>query len=227
MGHEPRSRRGLPGTEHYSLVVSRYRDRVDAGRSLGGFLTHLHGSTPLVLGIPRGGVPIAAEVADVLDGEIGFVLATKVGAPWSRELAIGAVAPDGVALLDEPMIKRMGLDPTEVDAEVEHSLAELQRRQSVFGGEPPKVAGRVVIVADDGVATGATLRAALAYVRRLGPDRLVCAVPVGPPATIDLLAYEVDEIVCPMQPGRLRAVGEWYDAFPQCSDAEVLELLSP
>lgn len=180
-----------------------------------------------MLGIPRGGVPIAAEVAEVLDGEIGFVLATKVGAPWSRELAIGAVAPDGVALLDEPMIKRMGLDPTEVDAEVEHSLAELQRRQSVFGGEPPKVAGRVVIVADDGVATGATLRAALAYVRRLGPDRLVCAVPVGPPATIDLLAYEVDEIVCPMQPGRLRAVGEWYDAFPQCSDAEVLELLSP
>lgn len=205
--------------------MSRYRDRLDAGRSLGGFLTHLHGSTPLVLGIPRGGVAIAAEVADLLEGEIGFVLATKVGAPWSRELAIGAVAPDGVALLDEPIIKSMGLDQTDVDVEVERSLVELRRRQAVFGGDAPQVAGRVVIVADDGVATGATLRAALAYVRRLGPDRLVCAVPVGPPATIDQLAYEVDEIVCPMQPDRLRAVGEWYDAFPQCSDAEVLELL--
>lgn len=206
--------------------MSRYRDRVDAGRSLGGLLAHLHGSNPLVLGIPRGGVVTAAEVADVLDGEIGFVLATKVGAPWGRELAIGAVAPDDVALLDEPMIKRMNLDPAEVDVEVARSLGELHRRQDVFGSEMPQAADRVVVVADDGVATGATLRAALGYVRRLGPRRLVCAVPVGPPATIDLLAHEADEVVCPLQPDRFRAVGEWYDSFLQTSDAEVLELLS-
>ena len=205
--------------------MSRYRDRVDAGRSLGGLLTHLHGSNPLVLGVPRGGIAIAAEVADVLDGEVGFVLATKVGAPWSSELAIGAVAPDGVALLDDSMIKRMNLDPADVDAEVARSLEELHRRQDVFGSELLQVTDRVVVVADDGVATGATLRAVLGYVRRLGPRRLVCAIPVGPPVTIDLLAYEVDEVVCPMQPDRFRAVGEWYDSFPQCSDAEVLELL--
>ena len=206
--------------------MNRYRDRVDAGRSLGELLAHLDGTAPLVLGIPRGGVVIAAEVADVLDGEVGFVLAAKVGAPWSRELAIGAVAPDGVALLEEPMIERMNLDPAAVDEEVSRSLGELQRRQAVFGSEVPQVADRMVVVADDGVATGATLRAVLGYVRRLGPRRLVCAVPVGPPATIDLLAYEVDEIVCPLQPDRFRAVGEWYDSFPQTSDAEVLELLS-
>ncbi len=209
----------------YSGFVSRYRDRIDAGRSLGAHLAHLRGLSPLVLGVPRGGVVIAAEVAAVLDGEVGFVLAAKVGAPWSGELAIGAVAPDGVALLDEPMIGRMRLDPTEVEGEVTRSLGELHRRQEVFGSEAPQVADRVVVVADDGVATGATLRAVLGYVRRLEPRRLVCAVPVGPPATIDLLAYESDEIVCPMQPDRFRAVGESYDSFPQTSDAEVIALL--
>jgi putative phosphoribosyl transferase len=205
--------------------VSRYRDRVDAGRSLGGLLAHLHGARPLVLGIPRGGVVVAAEVARVLDGELGMVLASKVGAPWSRELAIGAVAPDGVALLDDAMIGRMHLDPADVDDEVARSLAELERRREAYGAAAPAAADRVVIVVDDGVATGATLFAALGYVRRLGPDRLVCAVPVGPPATIDRIASEVDEIVCPLQPDRFRAVGEWYDDFGQTSDAEVLQLV--
>jgi len=205
--------------------MSRYRDRVDAGRTLGGLLAHLHGSAPLVLGIPRGGVVVASEVADVLDGELGFVLAAKVGAPWSREMAIGAVAPDGVALLDDASIGRMNLDPADVEVEVARSLEELRRRQGVFGSEPPAAQDRVVVLVDDGVATGATLRAALGYVRRLEPERLVCAIPVGPPATIDLIAYEVDDVVCPMQPDRLRAVGEWYDDFAQTSDTEVIRLL--
>ena len=205
--------------------MGTYRDRVAAGRSLGGFVAHLKATSPLVLGIPRGGVVVAAEVATVLDGEVGFVLSTKVGAPFSRELAIGAVAPDGVALLDEEMIQRMRLDPTDVEREVATSLAELRRRQDVFGGDTPLVADRVVVVVDDGVATGATLRAALGYIRRLEPRYLACAVPVGPPATVDVLAYEADEVVCPVQPDPFRAVGEWYDAFPQTPDDEVIALL--
>jgi predicted phosphoribosyltransferase len=205
--------------------VTRYRDRVDAGRALGGLLVHLHGNRPLVLGIPRGGIVVAAEVAEVLEGDLGLVLAAKVGTPWSRELAIGAVAPDGVPMLDDAMIGRMRLDPAEVDDEVARSLAELERRRTAYGATEPEVAGRVVVVVDDGVATGATLQAALGYVRRLGPERLVCAVPVGPPVTIDHIAYQVDEVVCPLQPDHFRAVGEWYDDFGQTTDAEVLALL--
>lgn len=179
-----------------------------------------------MLGIPRGGVVVAAEVARVLDGELGMVLAAKVGAPWSRELAIGAVAPDGVPLLDHAMISRMRLDPSDIEGEVERAAAELERRRTAYGAGVPDVDGRVVVVVDDGVATGATLRAALGYVRRLGPERLVCAVPVGPPRTVDLLAYEADEIVCPLQPERFRAVGEWYDEFGQTTDDEVVALLA-
>jgi predicted phosphoribosyltransferase len=205
--------------------VGAYRDRADAGRILAGSLLHLSGSSPLVLGVPRGGVVVAAEVARSLGGELGAVLAAKVGAPWSPELAIGAVAADGTPLLDAPMIDRMGLDEDEVAAEVAKATTELRRRLEAFGIDDPDVGGRTVIVVDDGVATGATLRAALGHVRRLGPERLVCAVPVGPPSTIDLLAFEADEVVCPLQPDRLRSVGEWYDVFTQTDDAEVIALL--
>jgi putative phosphoribosyl transferase len=205
--------------------VSRYRDRIDAGRSLGGLLIHLRGANPLILGIPRGGVVVAAEVAGILDGELGMVIAAKVGAPWSHELAIGAVAPDGVILLDDPMIARMRLDPADVAVEVGRAVVELERRREAYGFDTPDIAGRVVVVVDDGVATGATLRAVVASVRSHDPERLVCAVPVGPPATIDLLAYEVDEVVCPLQPERFRAVGEWYDDFGQTTDEEVIALL--
>lgn len=205
--------------------MSRYRDRVDAGRVLGGLLAHHAAVRPLVLGIPRGGVVVAAEVARSLGGELGSVLAAKVGSPWSHEYAIGAVAPDGVALLDEPTIAALRLDREDVDAEVSRAATELQRRRAEYGSPEPVVAGRVVIVVDDGVATGATLRAVLGYVRRLGPSRLVCAVPVGPPATMDRIAAAVDELVCPLQPDRFRAVGEWYENFGQTSDDEVRDLL--
>lgn len=210
----------------YPDRVSRYRNRADAGRSLAGHLAHLRGTNPVVLGIPRGGVVVAAEIVRVIGGELGIVLAAKVGAPWSRELAIGAVAQDGVAHLDDDIVSRLHLDPADVDDEVERSVAELERRRVEYGVEIPDVADRVTVVVDDGVATGATLSAALGFVRRLGPERLVCAVPVGPPATIDRIAYEVDEVVCPLQPDRLRAVGEWFDDFGQTTDAEVKALLS-
>ena len=204
----------------------RFRDRVEAGRVLVEHLGHHRGSDPLVLGIPRGGVVVAAEVAGALDGTLDVVVARKIGSPWSPELAIGAVAPDEVPLVNEEMTRRLGVTADELDAEVIRQTAELRRRQAAYRGDRPlELTGRTVIVVDDGVATGATLRAVLAFVRRQEPALLSCAVPVGPPSTIDLISSEVDEMVCPMQPLRFRAVGEWYDDFSQTTDAEVLTLL--
>lgn len=201
-------------------------NRVQAGRRLAGYLAHHEGKSPLVLAVPRGGVPVGAEVAQVLDGELGVVVARKIGAPWSRELAIGAVAPDGVPMIDEQMVARLGIPQTEIDRNVKQALDELQHRQERYPSVESRIEGRVVIVVDDGVATGATLRAVLAYVKRRDPEWLCCAIPVGPPATISAIASEVDEVVCPMQPDRFRAVGEWYDDFTQVTDAEVERLLS-
>jgi putative phosphoribosyl transferase len=204
--------------------VHRYRNRRDAGAALAGHLTHLSAERPMVLGIPRGGVEVAAPVAEALRGDLGVVHAAKVGAPGHPELAVGAVDAGGSPLLDEIMIRRVGASQSDIEESVERAVAEVRRRQEVFGGSPP-IEGRTVIVVDDGVATGATLRAALAFVRRAGAARLVCAVPVGAPATIDLVTGEVDEMVCPLVPDGLRSVGEWYDDFAQTTDARVLELL--
>jgi predicted phosphoribosyltransferase len=168
----------------------------------------------------RGGV-VAAEVA-LARRRAGH--RDVAASPDNDELAIGAVASDGVALLDELFIRRLGITEVEVRAAVSDAVAEVHRREEVFGGAP-SVEGRTAIVVDDGVATGATLRAALGYARRGRPQRLVCAVPVGPPATIDLITSEVDEVVCPLQPDRLRAVGEWYLDFAQVGDEAVLGLI--
>jgi len=204
--------------------VRAFVDRADAGQSLARQLIHLIGTNPLILGIPRGGVVVAAEVARALDGELGVVIAGKVRAPDNDELAIGAVASDGIAMLDELFVRRLGITEHEAHAAVSEAITEIHRREQVFG-RTPSVEERTVVVIDDGVATGSTLRAALGYVRRGGPARLVCAVPVGPPTTIDLISMEVDEIVCPVQPDRLRAVGEWYDRFDQVGDETVVRLL--
>ncbi|HLA66750.1 MAG TPA: phosphoribosyltransferase family protein [Acidimicrobiia bacterium] len=201
-----------------------FKDRADAGRTLAGHVAHLIGSHPLVLGIPRGGVVVAAEVCLALDGELGVVIAGKVRAPDNDELAIGAVASDGVALLDELLIHRLGILPADARTAVSDAIVEVVRREKLFG-RAPSVDGRTVVVVDDGVATGATLRAALGLIRRGGPELLVCAVPVGPPSIIDLIAHEVDEVVCPVQPDRLWAVAEWYEDFAQVSDETVKGLL--
>jgi putative phosphoribosyl transferase len=206
--------------------MRRYSNRREAGAELAGHLAHHVGSDPLVLGIPRGGVVVAAEVASALDGSLDVVVARKIGAPWSPELALGAVAPDGVPLIDREMAARLGVFEDELRPETERQLEELRRREELYrGGRPLDIEERVVIVVDDGVATGATLRSVIGYVDRQGARFLSCAVPVGPPSTIGLIAIEVDEVVCPLQPPRFRAVGDWYRDFSQTTDAEVLSLL--
>jgi putative phosphoribosyl transferase len=163
-------------------------------------------------------------VAEALGGTLGVVHAIKIGAPGNPELAIGAVAPDGVALLDEIMARRLGCTPGQVESAVGAAVAELRRREEVFG-VTPAVVGRTVVVVDDGVATGSTLRAALGFVRRMGAATVVCAVPVGPQFTIESLSQVADEVVCPIVPAAFRSVGEWYGDFSQTTDERVLTLL--
>lgn len=204
-----------------------YRDRRAAGQALADALSHYRSRRPLVLGVPRGGVTVAAEVAAALDGDLDVVVARKLGAPGNPELAMGAVGADGQPLVDDRLVARLGVDQARLAAEVERQTAEARRREVAYRKDrpAPDPAGREVIVVDDGVATGATLRAALALVRRRGPATLCCAVPVGPPETLLRLGEEADEVVCPLQPTWFMAVGEWYADFRQVEDHEVVALL--
>ncbi|MEX0826857.1 MAG: phosphoribosyltransferase family protein [Acidimicrobiia bacterium] len=206
--------------------MKRYRNRIEAGLILAELLSHHAGERPIVLGVPRGGLPVARPIAEALGGELGVVVAGKVGAPGNPEFAIGAVAPDGVTLIDEITVKRLGISAAQLTAAVEKAMAKLRQREEAFGATDLEVEGRTVIVVDDGVATGATLQAALRYLRRLRPSVLVCAIPVGPPSTVARLGVEVDEIVCPRQPERFMAVGEWYEEFAQVTDDEVEAILA-
>ncbi len=203
-----------------------YRDRREAGEILAEALAHHRGTDPLVLGVARGGVVLAAVVAVALGGKLDVVVARKVGAPFSPELALGAVAGGGVSIIEREMAARLGVEDADLEEAIRRAHTELVERQARYRGDAsPEIAERTVIVVDDGVATGATLRAALRSVRAGDPGHLVCAIPVGPPSTVDLLFDEADEVVCPLQPLRFRAVGEWYRRFDQTSDAEVLALL--
>ncbi len=204
-----------------------YRDRAEAGAELAAHLGDVDGDA-LIMAIPRGGIGVAAEVARVLGAELDVAVARKVGHPYNPELAVGAVGGDGIPMFDERMLARMGLDRESLAATVEAEAAEVARREAAYRGDrpPPRVEGRTVVVVDDGVATGATMKAVLRQLRRANPARLICAVPCGPPETIAELAAECDEVVCPLQPAYFAAVGQWYDDFHQMTDDEVRAALA-
>ena len=211
----------------------RYVDRVDAGRSLAtGILSQLAnhdlgGSSPVVLGVPRGGVVVAREVAEQLGCDLDIALARKIGAPGNPELAIGAVGETGDPLLSESLIRTLGVSDSFLERAIRLAKREVAQQASLYrvDHDPPVLTGTVAIVVDDGIATGATLRATLLAVKQQSPRLLVCAVPVGPADSVRAIAAEVDVMVCPLQPRRFRAVGEWYDQFGQTSDAEVMHAL--
>ncbi|MDP1692686.1 MAG: phosphoribosyltransferase [Burkholderiaceae bacterium] len=207
-----------------------FADRTEAGRALAQRLVEMRLPRPLVvLALPRGGVPIGAEVARALHAPLDLLLVRKIGAPWQRELAVAAVVdgqPPDIVLDDETMALT-GVDAAYVQAEAKKAMQEIERRRQVYlhGRAPIGVEGATVIVVDDGIATGTTVRAALKALRRRNPARLVLAVPVAPSDTLALLRGEVDEIVCLAEPFPFHAIGLYYRDFHQVGDDEVLAAL--
>ena len=206
-----------------------FRDRRDVGRRLAGALAGLDLPNPVLLALPRGGVPVAVEAAGLLRAPLDLVLVRKIGAPGHQELAAGAIVdgsrPDLVR--NEDVIRSYRIDESYLAAEAERQLAEIERRRRLYLGERPRVPleGRDAVVVDDGIATGATVRAALQAVRRARPRSLVLAVPVAPPETLAELRPLCDWIVCLESPSDFHAVGQFYANFAQVEDGEVIELL--
>jgi predicted phosphoribosyltransferase len=207
----------------------RFRDRRDAGRVLAERLQIYKGRGDLlVLALPRGGVPVAFEVARELQAPLDVLLVRKLGLPGHEELAIGAVATGGIRVLDEALLRQFGISAETVEGIAEREGRELQRRERAYRAEqpPPDPAGSTVILVDDGLATGASMRAAVRALRRSGPAAVVVAVPVAPAATCAALREDADAVVCARTPEPFAAVGQWYEDFSQTSDEEVRELLA-
>jgi putative phosphoribosyl transferase len=205
----------------------RFADRVAAGRALAGALEHLRAAEPVVLGLPRGGVPVAAEVARALGAPLDAVVVRKLGLPSQPELAMGAVGEDGVVVRNTAVIARAGVSDADVARVLEHERAEVARRALLLRSGRPRipVAGRTVVVVDDGLATGATARAALQVLRTAGARRLVLAVPVAPADALADLRPDADEVVAVVTPARFGSVSAAYDDFSPTSEQEVLRLL--
>ncbi|NNG21916.1 phosphoribosyltransferase [Telluria aromaticivorans] len=206
-----------------------YKDRIHAGKQLARKLRHLAGQgDPIVLGLPRGGVPVAFEVAQALGAELDVLLVRKLGMPHHEEYAMGAIGSGGVRVLQAGVPGLMGVTQEQVDRVTERELAELARREQRYrGARPlPRLDGRCVILVDDGIATGASMLAAVQVVRKHQVARLVVAAPVGAPDTVARLEQEADEVVCPLAPPRFHAVGQYYRSFGQTEDEEVQDLLA-
>ncbi|MEU6551279.1 phosphoribosyltransferase [Streptomyces sp. NPDC046915] len=209
----------------------RFQDRRQAGRELAVRLRTMQEQgtlpDPVVLALPRGGVAVAEEVARELDAPLDVLVVRKIGAPSQEEFGVGAIAGDDPPLLDEDTLRGLGLSEEELAPVVARERAELHRREQRYrqGRPPPDLAGHTVIVVDDGLATGSTARAALRHVRRRAPARVVLAVPVGAPGSLDQLRGEADDVVCLLRPASFAAVGQWYEDFGQLTDAEVLDAL--
>jgi putative phosphoribosyl transferase len=206
-----------------------FADRTAAGRRLAERLRHLEGQQPVVLALPRGGIPVGYEIAKALAAPLDLILVRKIGAPFQPELALGAVVDGEHAelVLNRELIAECGVPEDYLEAERRRQLEEIERRRQRYLGDRARVpvACRTAIVVDDGIATGATMEAALRATRRARPRRLVLAVPVAPPDTLERLRPEVDEAVCLLIPEFLGAIGSFYRDFRQLSDAEVIELL--
>ena len=216
---------------HERFVVpgqdARFADRHDAGRRLAAALERFRGQPPVVVAIPRGGVPVAAEVSEALDAPLDVIIVRKIGAPWQPEYAIGAVAEGGVTVLAARDLEMLGIGPSELEALIAKAQSELAERSARYRGHrpPTEVKGRTVLLVDDGLATGRTAQAAARALRKRGARRVVLAVPVAAAQSVRELKESVDEVVALQTPEDLLAVGFWYRDFGQTTDEEVTALL--
>ncbi|HET7463700.1 MAG TPA: phosphoribosyltransferase [Longimicrobium sp.] len=207
----------------------RYQDRVEAGRRLARELAPYAGRPNLlVLALPRGGVPVAFEVAEALNAPLDIFLVRKLGVPGHEELAMGAIASGGIRVLNDDVLRHVRVPPHLIDAAAERELRELERRERAYrdGRPEPAIHGRTIILVDDGLATGSTMRAAVAAIRSQHPEQLIVAVPVAARETVALFRGQVDDVVCPLTPDPFYAVGMWYHDFSQTTDDEVRDLLA-
>jgi putative phosphoribosyl transferase len=206
----------------------RFEDRRDAGRALAAKLRQYSGrSDVVVLALPRGGVPVAFEVAEALDAPLDLFLVRKLGTPGYRELAMGAIASGGIRVLNDDVVRWYGIAPAAIDAVAQEEQRELERRELAYreGREPAVLEGRIVVLVDDGLATGSTMRAAVLAVKQRNPSKVIVAVPVGASETCRELSNDADEVVCARMPEPFSAVGQWYVDFEQTTDDEVRALL--
>jgi putative phosphoribosyl transferase len=244
--HFKRGAASQVGAFHRSSTTKAFADRRQAGRALGAQILELdaqrHGagqaakSMPLgddlmpavVLSLPRGGVPVGFEVAAALHAPLRVLLARKIGVPGNPELGMGAIAEAGVRVLSEEVLSGLLISEKELEQSTEIAETEMRRRARLYRGEGPPVPlqGSTAIVVDDGLATGGTARAAIRAARKMGAARVVLAVPVGAPSTVQALSEEADEVICLLQPEPMWAIGMWYRNFDQVTDAEVLALLA-
>ncbi|MDA3645487.1 phosphoribosyltransferase [Saccharopolyspora indica] len=208
-------------------TTAGYADRRHAGRVLARRMSGLELTDPVVLGLARGGVPVAAEVARALKAPLRVCVARKIGAPSQPELAVGAVTAEGPASYDPHLVRSFHLDERTLHAACERERAEARRRERLFQrGEPVPLAGRDVVLVDDGLATGATARAAVRMLRESAPRSIVLAVPVGSPDAVAALRQEADEVLCVLQPVGFAAVGQWYRDFRATTDQEIHDILA-
>lgn len=208
-------------------VDVNFKDRVEAGQILANRLTKYASEKPLVLGLPRGGVPVAYEVAKSLKAPLDVYVVRKLGTPGREELAMGAVATGGVRVLNHPVVESLHISDEAIEAETRKEREEVERRERKYRGDRPPldVTNRTVLLIDDGIATGSTIKAAITALKKQKAGKIVVAVPVAPASTIEELKKEVDEVVCVSTPEYFFAISVWYDSFPQTTDEEVRELL--
>jgi putative phosphoribosyl transferase len=211
----------------HGVLGPAFQNRSDAGRRLAKELEPLASVHPLVLALPRGGVPVAAEVARSLGAPLDVIVVRKLGVPFQPELGFGAIGEGGIRILDRDLIRRAQLTGPDVANVEAKERRELDRRVHMYRGErpPPDVVGRTVVIVDDGLATGGTARAAVQVARAMGARQIVLAVPVAPPDTVRELEGEADRVICLVTPTPFFGVGQWYEDFTQTSDEEVAELL--